>query len=83
MLCGKYAEQEDDFIYIAVNMHWQEQPLALPHLPKGLVWKLVSSTDENVPRIIADGNFDGIMARERSVSVLVSGPEKIRAKKKK
>jgi glycogen operon protein len=84
MLCGKYAAEEDDFIYIAVNMHWQVQPLALPHLPKGLVWQLVSSTDENAPQIIsADGNFDGIMARERSVTVLVSAPEKVKAKRKR
>jgi glycogen operon protein len=83
MLCGKYAPCEDDFIYIAVNMHWQEQPLALPHLPKGLVWRRVASTDENAPRLIADGTFDGIMARERSVCVLVSVAEKVRAKKKR
>jgi glycogen operon protein len=83
MLCGKYAPCEDDFIYIAVNMHWQEQPLALPHLPKGLVWTPVCSTDENPLRLIADGNFDGILARGRSVCVLISEPERARAKKKR
>lgn len=29
----------DSFLYIAINMHWKEQVLALPKLPKGFLWK--------------------------------------------
>lgn len=49
MFCGKYAkkdkETEDDFLYLAMNMHWESHELALPKLPKGLFWKPLFSTD--------------------------------------
>ncbi|MEG1848901.1 MAG: alpha-amylase family glycosyl hydrolase, partial [Lachnospiraceae bacterium] len=48
MYCGKYAKldqnTEDDFFYIAYNMHWLEHSFALPKLPKGMQWKLILST---------------------------------------
>lgn len=39
MYWGKY-----DFFYVAVNMHWEVHDLALPRLPKGLVWKSCIAT---------------------------------------
>jgi glycogen operon protein len=76
MLCGKYARRKDksadDFIFIAVNMHWQEQPLALPHLPKDLSWRLAYSTDENEPDLISAEDTDSILIKERSVYILIS-----------
>lgn len=40
LYCGKYALKpdgtEDDFLYLALNMHWESHELALPKLPKGL-----------------------------------------------
>lgn len=48
MYCGRYARTkeggEDDFLYLAVNMHWEEQELAMPKLPRGLEWELVCAT---------------------------------------
>lgn len=55
MYCGKYAlrkGQEDDFFYLAVNMHWVEHEFAMPKLPKGLKWKVMFLTGgekETVP----------------------------------
>lgn len=50
MYCGKYAKKdrttEDDFFYVAMNMHWEPQELALPKLPKELEWQVVLSTSE-------------------------------------
>ncbi|MBO4980657.1 MAG: hypothetical protein J6C84_02015 [Lachnospiraceae bacterium] len=50
MVCGKYAKkpdgQEDDFFYLAMNMYWEPQELALPDLPRGLKWESVISTEE-------------------------------------
>lgn len=43
MLCGKYAkvgQKEDDFFYLAINMHWDPHVLALPKLPRGMKWEL-------------------------------------------
>ena len=43
MYCGKYAGQ-DEFIYVAYNLHWESQELALPYLPEGMEWKKVLDT---------------------------------------
>lgn len=42
MLCGKYAKAQNaecDFLYIAMNMHWENHDFGLPKLPKGMAWK--------------------------------------------
>ena len=48
MYCGRYEKlpdsMDDDFFYLAVNMYWEYQKLAMPKLPKGLQWKLVCVT---------------------------------------
>lgn len=48
MYCGSYAEKtggtEDDFIYIAYNMHWNSHTLALPTLPGDKRWVLAVDT---------------------------------------
>ncbi len=49
MLCGKYAEHgegcDGEFLYLAMNMHWDSHDLALPKLPKGMEWELAFSTE--------------------------------------
>lgn len=49
MYCGKYAVkaegQEDDFFYVAYNMHWIPHEFALPNLPRGKRWSILLSTD--------------------------------------
>ena len=48
MYCGKYAvlagEKEDDFLYVAYNMHWEKHEFAMPKLPKGRSWKVAVDT---------------------------------------
>lgn len=48
MYCGCYAKnrqgQEDNFFYIAYNMHWISHTFALPKLPKGMEWYLLADT---------------------------------------
>lgn len=50
MYCGKYAakteQQEDDFFYVAYNMHWIAHEFALPNLPRGKKWTVLLTTDE-------------------------------------
>lgn len=50
MYCGKYARRErdveDDFFYVAMNMHWEPHEFALPLLPKGQEWCLLLDTRE-------------------------------------
>lgn len=48
LYCGKYARRkrnrEDDFIYIIYNMYWEPHEFALPKLPNGLRWYVVTDT---------------------------------------
>lgn len=73
MYCGKYAkiggDKEDDFLYLAINMHWEKHELALPKLPKGMRWELAFSTEDTESG--ADGeNMDSLRkAGSRSISV--------------
>lgn len=50
LYCGKYAikpdGKEDDFLYFAMNMHWESRELALPKLPKGMKWEKVFATGQ-------------------------------------
>lgn len=50
MYCGRYAKidrvKDDDFFYIAYNMHWEEKELALPALPKGMHWEKVMDSEK-------------------------------------
>jgi len=49
MFCERYAKSyakdENGFIYLALNMHWENHRLALPRLPKGLEWERAFSTE--------------------------------------
>ena len=48
MLCGLYENLPgggtDDFVYMAINMHWIAHSFALPSLPGGYEWKMVCDT---------------------------------------
>ncbi len=80
MLCGKYAwsdqMREDDFLYLAFNMHWESHELALPKLPKGMRWEMVFSTETQ--NVEAQAGMDGKskeLSRKippRSIAVYIS-----------
>jgi glycogen operon protein len=48
MFAGKAEEagddQEDEIIYVGMNMHWESQRVVLPSLPLGLEWRLAVNT---------------------------------------
>lgn len=50
LLCGKYARsrdgKEDNMLYIAFNMHWEEHRFSLPKLKNGVAWSLALHTGE-------------------------------------
>lgn len=72
MLCGDYAE--DDYFYVAYNMHWQKHVFALPNLPKGLEWKLELETG-NDKDLIADDARKAVL-ESRCIRVYRSFPRK-------
>ncbi len=75
LYCGFYdkADKEQDFFYIAYNMHWTPVTFALPKLPEGMKWKLLSDTEENgeYRRMRVLKNQEKIECSERSVKILI------------
>ncbi len=74
LFCGLYEKQEKtyDYIYVAYNMHWLPQKLALPKLPAGLKWEVLSDTDPahlKVAATVSKEAHDGIPGKEREASV--------------
>ncbi len=80
MICGKYARlthtREDDFFYIAYNMHWENHTFALPKLEKGYEWAVKTVTcDENAARIIRQSlaqSADSVTVPDRTIAILTS-----------
>ncbi|MPY41168.1 glycogen debranching protein GlgX [Streptomyces phyllanthi] len=47
MRCGRHAKggaTRDDYVYVAVNAHWEPHDLELPQLPEGRTWHLFADT---------------------------------------
>ena len=83
MICGKYARltriKEDDFFYIAYNMHWENHTFALPKLPKGLAWTVCFATcEKGAAAVIHDTlkeNEGSVTVPDRCICVLKSGEQ--------
>ena len=80
LYCGAYGEKdgkEDNYFYVAYNMHWEPCEFALPNLPKGLGWHMAIDTDtdrgiypEEDRKILE--NQKQVMVMARSIAVLIS-----------
>lgn len=65
-----YSEQT--YLYLCINMYWQERTLALPNLPgKGEWILLVDTSGEEVPGPIA-GRSKSVMLRPRSIKLITA-----------
>ncbi|MCW5848796.1 MAG: glycogen debranching protein GlgX [Anaerolineae bacterium] len=81
MLCGKHLEDgdiADDYIYVAMNMHWEAHGFELPRLPAGMNWYVAANTSAAPPedswqpgteRLLSEQSY--ILMGSRSVAVLV------------
>jgi glycogen operon protein len=82
LLCGKHAKQgqvEDNYIYVAMNMHWETHWFEIPGAPAGKQWKIFANTGANSPEDSwSPGNEpilenqSGLLLRDRSVVILVA-----------
>ena len=71
MYCGKYGKKsEEEFIYLAMNMHWEAHSLALPRLPKGEEWVPLFATNEEMKN--AAFGQDMVRILPKTVAVFVS-----------
>ena len=81
MLCGKNARggvETDDYIYVAMNVHWEAHWFELPGLPDGMQWRAFANTGVPSPGDIWDNGAGplledqgGILVGERSTVVLI------------
>ena len=75
MYCGKYAidehGKEDDFIFIAYNMHWNEHEFALPNLPNKKKWEVVIDTSQSNDTTKMQKIDKKLTVNERSIVILI------------
>jgi isoamylase len=81
MLCGKHArggQAQDDYIYVAMNTHYDALWFNIPQLPAGIQWHLSVNTSMPSPQDIwavgaepALGDQHNILLGNRSVVILV------------
>jgi isoamylase len=81
MLCGKHARGghvPDDYLYVAMNMHWEGRGFELPRLPGDMLWHVFANTSAAPPEDIWEpgsepslGEQHYFMMGPRSVAVLV------------
>jgi glycogen operon protein len=68
MLCGKHARsgtQEDDYIYVAMNMHWENHLFELPGLPEGMNWYVFANTGVASPEDIWEPGAEPLLTDQR------------------
>jgi glycogen operon protein len=75
LYCGQYdkTDKNSPFIYVCYNMHWMAEEIALPKLPDGLRWKMISDT-ESVSKIDNTDKKNNSVEKmsERSVRIYIS-----------
>lgn len=81
LLCGlhpKGGTKKDNYIYVAVNMHWQMHGFELPKLPEGISWHAFANTDMQTPEDISEIGHEVMLENQseflvgpRSVAILV------------
>jgi glycogen operon protein len=81
MLCGEHVpagKEPDNYIYVAMNMHWENHTFQLPRLPKERQWHLFMDTslpsgneicEPGQERLLSDQNQ--VLSGARSVIILV------------
>ena len=77
MLNGRYAETDgmpDDFIYVAMNMHWEMHGFELPQLPEGMAWHVFANTGMEAPADIAEPGKEPLIDSQKEILV---GPRSI------
>ena len=81
MLCGKHAhngQSQDNYIYVAMNMHWETHPFELPELPQRIQWHVFANTIVTPPEDIWEPGSEPLLSDQqqflvgpRSVVILV------------
>jgi isoamylase len=70
MLNGQYVKEgyrADDFIYVALNMHWDALPFEIPVLPPAYRWHLAVNTSMAAPLDIFTHGEEPLLADQRQI----------------
>ena len=74
LYCGRYGRKadgsEDNYFYVAYNMHWEPHEFALPNLPKKLSWHMAFNTDEDAINGIYPAGSEKRLEHQRQVAVM-------------
>ena len=75
----KYDTNHDQFIYAAINMHWEMHGYELPNLPRGKEWHIVANTGVEAPEDVwtpskrpAVEDQNEVLVGPRSIILLVA-----------
>jgi isoamylase len=79
MLCGLHAEllperRADDYIYVAMNMHWEKHTFELPRLSENRRWHLFADTYRDTPHEIFEPGQEKPIRTQRNLRV---GPRSV------
>ncbi|WP_051656643.1 hypothetical protein [Butyrivibrio sp. AE3004] len=87
LYCGLYEKEdkEQDFFYIAYNMHWNPVTFALPKLPEGMRWFVLNDTEEPSDNMKMQTVKDQtkIECSERSIKILIGAGKPVKKAQKK
>jgi glycogen operon protein len=64
----------DDFIYVAMNMHWEMHGFELPQLPEGMAWHIFANTGMPSPEDIFEPGKEPLIDNQHEVLL---GPRSI------
>lgn len=70
LYCGNYND-DDVFIYVAVNQHWASHDFAIPTLPKGYKWSCYTNTDGSDEIKVTGKDHESIAVKERSIVIML------------
>lgn len=84
MLCGAHGRggnEPDDYVYVALNGHWETHGFELPQLPDGHAWHVFANTGMPAPDDVHDVGHEPrlhdpshVLLGPRSVMILVGRP---------
>ena len=72
LLCGKHARQgtvSDDYIYVAINMHWESHHFEIPGLPTDLQWHIFANTGCNSPDDCYEPGTEPLLTNQSSILI--------------
>jgi len=77
MLCGRHAPENggnDDYIYVAMNMHWEAHTFELPLLPRRMSWRRFVDTYAAYPDDVQQVDEEPRLSNQRRLPV---GPRSV------